>query len=83
MRMPGLVLSQQFAECLNELRGYYDIIIIDGPTSSLDVDARALDAISEGLITVCPPQGSAATGRLQSSFGKKRFSALAPTPTGK
>ena len=80
MRTPGLLLSRQFADCLSELRGYYDFIVIDGPTSSLDVDSGALDAVTDGLITVCPAKGSPALGRMQSLFGKKRFSAFATAP---
>ncbi|MEO8904972.1 MAG: hypothetical protein ABI488_21230 [Polyangiaceae bacterium] len=80
MRTPGLLLSRQFAHCLSELRGYYDFIVIDGPTSSLDVDSGALDAVTDGLITVCPAMGSPALGRMQSLFGKKRFSAFATAP---
>ncbi|MEO6603788.1 MAG: hypothetical protein ABIQ16_28150, partial [Polyangiaceae bacterium] len=77
MRTPGLLLTRQFADGLKEMRAYYDLIVIDGPSSTLDVDATALDAVIDGLITVCPPNGSPALARLQSMFGKKRFSALA------
>ncbi len=80
MRSPGLLLSRQFAECLKELRTYYDFIVIDGPTASLDVDSGAIDAVSDGLLTVCPAAGSPALERLQSRFGKKRFSAFATAP---
>ncbi len=80
MRTPGLLLSRQFADCLSELRGYYDFIVIDGPTSSLDVDCGALDAVTDGLITVCPAKGSPALGRMQGLFSKKRFSAFATAP---
>ncbi len=80
MRTPGLLLSRQFADCLSELRSYYDFIVIDGPTASLDVDSGALDAVTDGLITVCPAKGSPALARMQSLFGKKRFSAFATAP---
>lgn len=77
MRTPGLVLSRQFAEALKEMRAYYDLIIIDGPTSSLDVDSNALDSVIDGLITVCPAGGSPSVARLQALFSSKRFSAFA------
>ncbi|MEP7049302.1 MAG: hypothetical protein ABJB12_03075 [Pseudomonadota bacterium] len=80
MRTPGLLLSRQFGKCLSELRSYYDFIVIDGPTASLDVDSGALDAVTDGLITVCPATGSPALTRMQSLFGKKRFSAFATAP---
>jgi Mrp family chromosome partitioning ATPase len=75
MRTPGLLLTRQFAEGLKELRSYYDLIIIDGPTSSLDVDSKALDSVIDGLVTVCPAKGSPALAQMQSMFSQKRFSA--------
>jgi Mrp family chromosome partitioning ATPase len=80
MRTPGLLLSRQFGECLSELRSYYDFIVIDGPTASLDVDSGALDAVTDGLVTVCPATGSPALARMQGLFSAKRFSAFATAP---
>src|SRR6478736_530968 len=80
MRSPGLLLSKQFADCVKELRTYYDFIIIDGPTMSLDLDAGALDAVTDGLITVCPANGSPALAQMHARFGEKRFSAFATSP---
>jgi Mrp family chromosome partitioning ATPase len=77
MRSPGLLLSRQFGQALRELRSYYDFIIIDGPTSSLDVDCKALESVIDGLVTVCPAKGSNSLGHLQEMFGHKRFSAFA------
>jgi Mrp family chromosome partitioning ATPase len=77
MRMPGLILSNQFAEAVRELRSYYDFIVLDGPTASLDVDSKALDAVTDGIVTVCPAAGSRGVSHLQQLFGKKRFSAFA------
>ncbi len=80
MRSPGLMLSRQFAECLKELRTYYDFIVIDGPSASLDVDSGALDAVTDGIVTVCPAKGSQAIAHMQSLFARKRFSAFATAP---
>jgi Mrp family chromosome partitioning ATPase len=80
MRSPGLLLSRQFAECLRELRTYYDFIVIDGPTASLDVDSGALDAVTDGVVTVCPAKGSASIAHMQNLFTRKRFSAFATAP---
>ncbi len=77
MRSPGLLLSQQFEDCMADLKRFYDLIIIDGPTASLDLDGRALDAVIDGLLTVCPEQGSPALLSVQSLFGKKRLTAIA------
>lgn len=80
MRSPGLLLSKQFADCLKELRTYYDFIVIDGPTASLDVDSGALDAVTDGVVTVCPAKGSQAIAHMQNLFARKRFSAFATAP---
>jgi Mrp family chromosome partitioning ATPase len=80
MRSPGLMLSRQFADCLKELRTYYDFIVIDGPSASLDVDSGALDAVTDGIVTVCPAKGSQAIAHMQSLFARKRFSAFATAP---
>jgi hypothetical protein len=77
MRMPGLILSNQFAEAVRDLRSYYDFIVLDGPTASLDVDSKALDAVTDGIVTVCPAAGSRGISHLHQLFGKKRFSAFA------
>lgn len=77
MRTPGLLLSRHFADCLNELRSYYDFIVIDGPSASLDVDYGALNAACDGLVTVCPAKGSRALAHMQTLFGQKKFSAFA------
>ena len=78
MRSPGLLLSKHFADCLKELRTYYDFIVIDGPSASLDVDSGALNAVTDGIVTVCPTKGSPALAHMQTLFAKKRFSAFAP-----
>ena len=74
MRTPGLLLSQQFSEALGELRNYYDFIIIDGPSTSLQVESQALDAVTDGVIFVSDKPGTPALARVQSLFGQKRIS---------
>jgi Mrp family chromosome partitioning ATPase len=80
MRSPGLLLSKQFADCVKELRTYYDFIVIDGPSASLDVDSGALDAVTDGVVTVCPAKGSQSIAHMQNLFARKRFSAFATAP---
>ena len=80
MRSPGLLLSKQFQECLRALRTYYDIIIIDGPSTALAIDAAALNAVVDGLVTVCPATGSANLAPTHALFDQKRFSALVTVP---
>jgi Mrp family chromosome partitioning ATPase len=80
MRSPGLLLSKQFESCLVDLRTYYDLIVIDGPPASLEVDCRALDSVADGLLIVCPSAGSPALLRARNAFSEeKRFFAVVPT----
>ena len=76
MRSPGLLLSQQFHDCLRDLRTYYDLIIIDGPTASLHVESQALDSVSDGVIFVCGKAGSPALATLQALFRDKKFATI-------
>lgn len=78
MRSPGLLLSKQFESCLVDLRTYYDVIVIDGPTTSLEVDCRALDSVADGLLLASPAAGSSDLERSKALFSEKRFSAVVP-----
>ena len=79
MRSPGLLLSKQFESCLADLRTYYDLIVIDGPPASLEVDCRALDSVADGLLIVCPSGGSPGLLRARNAFSdEKRFFAVVP-----
>jgi Mrp family chromosome partitioning ATPase len=80
MRSPGLLLSQQFSDSLRELRNYYDIIVIDGPTGSLQVESQALDAVTQGVVFVCGKAGSPALAQLQSLFREKKIKTVVTSP---
>ena len=73
MRTPGLLLSRQFAEGLGELRNYYDFILIDGPSTSLEIESQALDAVADGVIFVSDNDLTPSLARVQSLFGQKRI----------
>jgi Mrp family chromosome partitioning ATPase len=73
MRTPGLLLSRQFSDSLSELRNYYDFIVIDGPSTSLEVESQALDAVVDGLVFASERVTPRLT-RVQSLFGQKRIS---------
>jgi len=47
---PGVVLSTHFEACIRELRGCYDLIVIDGPFSSQRADYRAVEAVVDGIL---------------------------------
>ena len=79
MRSPGLLLSQRFSQGLSELRNYYDIIVIDGPTESLSLEAQALDAVADGIVFVCGADGSASLAGLQAVFTDKFLKIVVPS----
>jgi Mrp family chromosome partitioning ATPase len=79
MRTPGLLLSQQFADCVRDLRGYYDFIVIDGPSSSLSVESQALDAVTDGVLFVCGKTSSPALSATQALFGEKKLRTVVTT----
>ena len=79
MRSPGLLLSQQFSDGLRELSQYYDFIVIDGPTSSLDLESQALDAAVGGVVFVAD-QDASALKQLQKLFKGNGFQAVVTPP---
>ncbi len=52
VRSPGLLSSLQFGEAIAELRGYYDLIVADGPMAESTNDTRAFDALMDGIVIV-------------------------------
>ena len=66
-------MSRQFSDSLSELRNYYDFILIDGPSSSLEIESQALDAVADGVIFAAESERSPSLARVQSLFGAKRI----------
>jgi Mrp family chromosome partitioning ATPase/uncharacterized protein involved in exopolysaccharide biosynthesis len=79
VRAPGLLSSVQFMDGLSELRRYYDVIVLDGPTAG-SVDARVLDEISDGLVVVGPNEAAMPEIRKSAAqwFSKKGWMATLP-----
>lgn len=76
MRSPGLILSVRFEESILSLRTYYDLIVIDGPSASAEVDTRALAGVVDGAIVVSPAAGAPSLARACSLFADKAFSTV-------
>jgi Mrp family chromosome partitioning ATPase len=76
VRAPGLLSSVQLMDGISELRRYYDVIILDGPTAG-SVDGRVLDEISDGLVVVGANEAAMPEIRRQASlwFSKKGWMA--------
>jgi len=75
-----LDLSRQFADCLRDLRTYYDFIVIDGPALRSTSTPGLSTPLRTALVTVCPAKGSQAITHMQNLFARKRFSAFATAP---
>ena len=78
VRSPGLLSSVQFGEALAELRGYYDVIVSDGPIAATSVDTCAFDALMDGIVLV-GPVGSSPSKLLEEAskwFAQKQLMAV-------
>jgi hypothetical protein len=73
MRAPGMVLSSQFEQAIRSLRTYYDVIVINGPLTSAELDCRALGAVLDGVVLASPQGGSPLLPRALELFDGKRF----------
>jgi Mrp family chromosome partitioning ATPase len=80
MRSPGLLGSQFFDEAVRDFKSYYDFIVIDGPSSSLEVDSGPLNAVSDALVVVSPPNDADSLLQVNALFEQKRVSAVAVIP---
>ena len=69
---------------ISELRRYYDVIVLDGPTAG-SVDARVLDEICDGLVVVGPNEAAMPEIRRKAAqwFSKKGWMATLPASTGR
>jgi Mrp family chromosome partitioning ATPase len=74
MGSPGMLLSTQFGEAVRSLRTYYDVIVINGPLASNELDCRVLDAVVDGVIVASTPEGSPYLSQTLGIFKRKRFS---------
>jgi Mrp family chromosome partitioning ATPase len=78
VRSPGLLSSVQFGEAIAELRGYYDVIVADGPIAESTIDTCAFDALMDGIVLV-GAVGSSPSKLLEGAskwFGKKQLMAV-------
>lgn len=52
MRSPGLLLSNQFEQAIRELRGYYDVIVLDAPLAPSEAEARAIADVADQIFVL-------------------------------
>ena len=78
IRSPGGILSQQFEQCLNDLRSCYDLIIVDGPPTSTGSEAQAFADLIDGVVVCTPRDRPDVQGLADSLFRNQRF--IVPFP---
>jgi Mrp family chromosome partitioning ATPase len=76
MRSPGLILSMQFEESIRSFRAYYDLIVLDGPDLSSEVECRALANAIDGVVYVAPALGSPDLARGMQLFPDLAYSTV-------
>jgi Mrp family chromosome partitioning ATPase len=73
---PELILSRPFEACLNELRSYYDFILIDGPPVSDAPACRAVRDVIDSAILVRAEKEGTELGEATSLFPDRRISVV-------
>jgi Mrp family chromosome partitioning ATPase len=84
VRSPGILLSREFADAIAELRGSYDVIVVDGPIAGLGVETKPLDAVTDGIAVVARSgvQPGEVLDRARGWFGRKELFAAVPADAG-
>lgn len=78
IRSPGGILSQQYEECLNDLRNCYDLVIIDGPPTGTGSEAQAFADLVDGVVVCTPRDRPDVQGLADGLFRNQRF--IVPFP---
>jgi Mrp family chromosome partitioning ATPase len=80
VRSPGVLLSQEFANAIAELRTCYDVIILDSPVMGQGVEAKPISAVSDGIAIIAASQSAlrAVIERAVNRFGQKRVMVAIP-----
>jgi Mrp family chromosome partitioning ATPase len=84
VRSPGILLSREFPDAIAELRGAYDVIVLDGPIAGLGIETKPLDAVTDGIALVARggAQPADALDRARGWFGRKELFAAVPADAG-
>jgi Mrp family chromosome partitioning ATPase len=84
VRSPGILLSREFADALAELRGVYDIIVIDGPIAGQGVEMNPIDDVCDGIAIVSHSSAhmEESLNRARRWFSRKELFAAVPAEGG-
>ncbi|MGC4093543.1 MAG: hypothetical protein QM756_37725 [Polyangiaceae bacterium] len=73
-RAPELILSRPFEDCVRDVRGYYDFIVIDGPPLANTAACRAVHDVVDGIVFAHVRFGQAEIAEARALFSGKRMS---------
>jgi Mrp family chromosome partitioning ATPase len=76
MRTPELIRSPVFAECVRELRTFYDFVVVDAPLTTELAAYRALHDVVDGIVLVSPSGEAPELAETTALFSEKRFSTV-------
>ncbi|HEX6764590.1 MAG TPA: hypothetical protein VF103_03910, partial [Polyangiaceae bacterium] len=72
-RSAGMLLSNQFGEAIRSLRTYYDVVVVNGPLTSNELDCRVLEAVVDGVV-IASSERSPFLAQGLGIFRSRRFS---------
>jgi Mrp family chromosome partitioning ATPase/capsular polysaccharide biosynthesis protein len=75
-RAPAMMLTPTFAAGVNELKSYYDFVVIDGPFLYDSADCKALADIVDGVVLVCSDERAKERLQQLTPFGVKTFQSV-------
>ncbi len=80
VRSPGVLLSQEFANAIAELRTCYDVIVLDSPVAGHGVETKPINAVSDGIAIIAASQSVLrdVLERAMSRFGQKKLMVAIP-----
>jgi Mrp family chromosome partitioning ATPase len=73
IRAPEAVYSPEFAACVNAVRFHYDVVVLNGPLLSDSDACRALDAVTDGVVTVTRHDHATLVREMNHVFSPKPF----------
>jgi Mrp family chromosome partitioning ATPase len=85
VRSPGVLLSQEFANAIAELRTCYDVIVLDSPVMGQGVETKPINAVSDGIAIIAASQSAvrAVLDRAMNHYGQKKLMVALPVSEAK
>lgn len=72
---PDLIASEHFEHCVQDLRNFYDVVVVHGPVVNDTIACRAVNEISDGVVVTCAV-GEVEPHRNLGAFTRRRLSSV-------